>query len=275
MSRVILCSGKKANKPYILKSSGIAVYTAEELCYCLRDQLDMLDESVIDRDMAMFIEHELGLPDRGKLLEELIATHSDLESRLVAIFCSCDYYNEAEIRSICEELRSISVMSALDRQKRRADRYLKNGCYSAALREYRNIISSPEAGSMSPEAYGAVLHNLGVLRAGEGRLDEAAEFFREAYERNRRNESLKSYLFALKLAHRDDTFMTEAMRILDSGDLVNRLENEYSIHCDNLAQSGDMDDINRLKTLLHDGRAIEFDRLANEIIEGLKRSYRA
>lgn len=258
-----------------MKSSGIAVYTVEELCYVLKDQLDMLDESVIDRDMAVFIDHELGLTDRGRLLEDLIASHADLESRLVAIFCSCDFFTEAEIRAICEELRSIAVMSPIDRQKRRADRYLKSGNSEAALREYHNIISSSMAGAMSPDAYGAVLHNLGVLSAGEGRLDEAAEYFREAYERNRRNESLKAYLFALKLGHHDQTYISEAMRILDNGDLFNRLENEFTIHCDNLVQSGDMDDVNKLKTLLHDGRAIEFDRLAGEVIEGLKRSYRS
>ena len=94
MSRVILCTGKTARKPYVLKSSGVRVYTIEELCYCLRDQLDMLDEGVIDREMALFIRDELGFAERGDLLEQLILTKSDLKSRLVVIFCTGDYYDE-------------------------------------------------------------------------------------------------------------------------------------------------------------------------------------
>lgn len=274
MSKVILCTGKKAEKPYVLKTSGVKLYTIEELCYALKDNLDLLDAGVIDLEMARFISKELGLPERGEMLERLIKTRKDLVSRLVVVFCSCDYFDEVEIRKICEELDALSQLPPVGRMKLRADKYMKQGFVAMAVREYRSILSSAEAGMLSDKEYGGVLHNLGVVEAWNGFYESAAHLFLEAYERNNEEESLKSYLFALKLNRKESTYLNEAMRLLDSSDLTDKMERELELLQENLMQSGQLDDINRLKLLQQQGRASEYERLSGEIIGGLKRSYR-
>lgn len=274
MSRVILCAGKRALKPYVLKTSGVAVYTVEELCYCLRDQLDMLDENVIDRELALFIRDELGFTERGELLEQLVLTRADLKSRLVVIFCTSDYFDEDEIRKICDEVDELAVMSPIGRRKRRADRYMSEGYFKDAAAEYRAIEAMGAEGLSDPE-HGSLLHNLGVIDVRMGLYDSAATLFRRAFDYNASQESLKSYFFALKLGHRDSEYLSEAMKMFDNGDMLEDLENEMERLSERAEQSGELDQAERLKMLYQQGRTSEFDRLADEMIEGLKSRYRA
>ena len=275
MSRVILCTGKTARKPYVLKSSGVRVYTIEELCYCLRTGLDLLDESVIDHEMALFIKNELGFEERGALLEEMVLTKADLKSRLVVIFCTGDYFDRDEITKICEELDELSKMSRIGRLKRRADRFMADGNIRKAAAEYRKLLADRESSDLTQHEYGNVLHNIGIADIRTRMYTRAAEDFREAYERNENIESLKCYLYALKLGHNDKMFVSEAMRLLDSSDLVRKIEEELDDASEKAAGSGEYEQIDRLKILYQQGRSREFERLSDDIISTLKARYRA
>ena len=94
MGKVILCKGRKASKPYSLGFAGIGVETIEELCYCIRQNLDIVDSSVIDRNLAAFIGDELGLKECGRTLENLIRARTSLKDKLMTVFESCDYFDE-------------------------------------------------------------------------------------------------------------------------------------------------------------------------------------
>ena len=273
MGKVILCTGQRATKPYTVRTSGVKVFTIEELCYCLHAQLDMLDESVIDREMAQFIRDELGLTERGELLEQLIATRADLKSRLVVIFCTCDYYDEAEISTICAELDELTGMSATARRLRRANRYMAEGRYKEAMHEYRAIAGA--AHELEDTDYGNMLHNMAVIEIRTGRYDSAAASFLNAYEHNHAYESLKSYFFALKLGHREAEYVNEAMRLFDNGEQLRKLEEEFENVSEKAETGGELDQVDRLKVLYQQGRTSEFDRLAEEMINDLKRNYRA
>ena len=207
MSKVILCSGRTAETPYVLKTSGVRIYTIEELCYCLAGSLDMLDESVIDREMALFIKNDLGFEERGALLEEMVLTKADLKSRLVVIFCTGDYFDRAEIQRLCEDLDELAKMSRIERLKRRADRFMKDGNVRKAAAEYRKILADRDCAGLSQTEYGNILHNIGVADIRARLYSRAADDFREAYERNEDPESLKCYLYSLKLGHNDKMYV--------------------------------------------------------------------
>ena len=275
MSRVILCAGKRAEKPYTVKTSGVRVYTIEELCYCLRRELDLLDESVIDREMAMFIKNDLGLEERGSLLEETVLTKADLKSRLVVIFCSCDYFDRDEITAVCSELDELSGMSRIARKKRRADRYMEAGNLIEAVAEYRSVLADSESSSLSQTEYGNVLHNIGIGQVRGGSFAEAAEAFREAYERNENTESLKCYLYALKLCHKDKLYVSEAMRLLDSNELLEQIEAELVKAEEKAAGSAEYENVDRLRVLYQQGRTMEFEKLSNDMVETMKARYRS
>ena len=275
MSRVILCAGKKAQKPYTVKASGVRVYTIEELCYCLKKDLDLLDESMIDRELALFIRDELGFEERGKLLEEMVLTRADLKSRLVVIFCTGDYFDRDEITAICSELDELSGLSKAALKKRRADRYMEAGNINEAVAEYRGILSDPDSSAFSQVEYGNILHNIGIGDIRKRDFARAAEDFREAYERNENTESLKCYLYALKLGHNDEMYVSEAMRLLDSSELLRTIEEELENAGEKAACSSEYEYIDRLRVLYNQGRTNEFERLADDIISTMKARYRS
>lgn len=274
MGKVILCSGKKADEPYMIHELGVEVETIEELCYCLRQNLDMLEVSAVDRDMAVFIRDSLGLVERGKILEQLILRRSSLKDRLVAIFCSCDFYDEQEIREICLEIDEIGRMSNSERRKRRADRYMLDEKYSEAAAEYRAIISGSAMNELSEYEYGNILHNLGVFEIRRGEMEEAIHLFIDAYERNGNDESLKAYLSALKLTKNSGRYRSEVQRLVNNVSLFNEIENEVNLAEEDFEQSNESGEITRLKVLWQQGRFSEAKRLSGEIITRLKHMYR-
>lgn len=274
MGKVILCTGKKATEPFLIHSIGASVETIEELCYCLRQNLDMLDVNAIDRDMAVFIRDSLNLPERGKLLEQLILQRASMKDRLVAIFCSCDFYDEQEIRVACLEMDEIARMSSAERRKRRADKYMQNECFSEAAAEYRSILSSVTSNELSESAYGDILHNLGVFEIRQGEMEEAIRLFLDAYERNNREASLKAYLSALKLTKNAGRYRSEVQRLVNNVALFNEIENDVNLAEEDFEQSTESGEITRLKVLWQQGRFSEAKRLSSDIIVRLKHMYR-
>ncbi len=274
MGKVILCNGKKADEPYVIHSIGASVYTIEELCFCLRQNLDMLDVNSIDRDLAVFIRDGLGLADRGKLLEQLILQRASIKDRLVAIFCSCDFYDEQEIRIACREMDEIAKMSTAERRKRRADKFMKNDNYSEAAAEYRSILSSISSNELSESDYGDILHNLGVFEIRRGEMEEAVRLFLDAYERNNREVSLKAYLSALKLTKNAGRYRSEVQRLVNNVALFNEVENDVNLAEEDFEQSTESAEITRLKVLWQQGRFSEAKRLSSDIIVRLKAIYR-
>ncbi len=275
MSRVILCSGKRAEKPFVMKSSGRKVYTVEELCYCLRDELETLDGDTLNLELADFLGNELGLTDRAATLKELVNEKSDLKSRLVVVLCASDLYTAPEINEICDDFEKNLNMTPLVRAKKIADRHLLEGRNKLALAGYKDILSDDRIGELSDSEISAVMHNCGVIRMRLGYPEEAASLFLRAYAHSDDTETVRSYLLALKLLGDEERYIKEAMRLFDSGDIVKELEEDVRTVLERFEESGGLDCVERLKALAEDNRPGEFDRLTHEIIVELKASYRA
>ena len=275
MSRVILCSGKRAENPFVMKASGRKVYTVEELCYCLRDELDTLDGDVLGQELAVFLGKELGLSDRAETLRKLIDGNSDLKSRLVVVLCSSDLYTAPEINDICEEFERNLNMTPLSRAKKIADRHLAEGRIKTALAAYREILSDERIGELGDSELSTIIHNCGVIKMRLGYPEEAASLFLRAYAHSDEKETVRCYLLALKLLGDEERYIKEAMRLFDNGEMLKTLEDEISELLERFEESGGLDGVERLRTLMEENRPGEFDRIAHEQIAELKTSYRA
>lgn len=274
MGRVILCAGRRADVPFLVRGAGIHVATIEELCYVLKFNLDMLDNASLERDLAVFIRDELGLKERGELLEQLVMSGAPMKDRLVAVMCSCDLYSEEEIREVCREAEEIANMSAGERRKRRADRYMQEGDFTDAAEEYRSILSSNQRDELTMEERGDLEHNLAVIEINHGNFEEAIALFKDAYNDNQREQSLKSYLLALKLAKNTARYRSEVQRLVNNVELFNEIENEVNVASEEFEQSTDFTDINRLKVLWQQGRHSEAKKLSADMIASMKHMYR-
>ena len=65
MGKFIFCIGNKAKVPYTFRTTGINVYTMEELCYYLYHNIDTLEEDIGDIQLVSWIRTELGMTERA------------------------------------------------------------------------------------------------------------------------------------------------------------------------------------------------------------------
>ncbi len=275
MGKVILCAGKTARNPYYFLSTGTRVYTIEELCYYIYHNIETVSEELVCPELVAFLRNELGLEERANQLEKLYATHAGIKDIIVLILCSADYYEEEEIRALLSELDTLNEMTPLQRKKRAANQYLENGQYREAMKAYRNILYSREPVEMNSIEYGDILHNLAVLYAKTGAFLTAAEQFRAAYERNGNKESLKQYLYALKLAKQEDQFEKELGRLAENRLLLDEIENELFHVADYEDNTYDYHELMRIRNLKESGRVSEYYKAVEEFIGRLKNKYRA
>ena len=224
--------------------------------------------------MAAYISKDLGLPDRGGMLERLINSRASLKEKLMTVFESCSYYDADELMTIRDEIEELSKMSSLERRKRRADRQMRQGKYNEAAEEYRNILANPVQDGISESCRGDIMHNLGIFEIRRGDFDEAARLFLEAYESNSNVESLKSYLYVLKLAKNNAGYADEVKRLEVDIKIYNEIENTMHSVGEDFEQSNNYNEINRMRVLWQQGRYSEEKRLSGEIIDRLKLVYR-
>lgn len=206
MGKLILCSGARTNRPYTFPSTGIRIYSMEELCYYLYQHVYLIEEDLFRDSLFDFIEEELKLPERASKLRLLKKQKADIKTLVTVILCSTDYYTEYEIKSLLKTLDEIIGMPFIKRSCIKAITLLKNRQYSEAAGEYERIINSKEAAKLTPEEYGDLFHNLAVAKLHITGLKEASRLFYQAYERNHREESLKQYLYTLKLLDHNESY---------------------------------------------------------------------
>ncbi len=214
MGKLILCSGARTTRPYGFPSSGIRIYSIEELCYYLYHNVYMIEEDMLSEDLFNWIGTELKLEERAEKLRLLKRQKADIKTLITVILCSADYYTEEEIKKVLKVLDAVTGMPAIKRYLIKANHYLKNGQYMEATAEYERIIASKAAAELTPEEYGDVYHNLAVAKLHITGLKEASKLFCYAYERNNREESLTQYLYT---------------RILGNGDSCGNILSEYRI----------------------------------------------
>ena len=82
-----LCMEKKAEHPFFIESIGIRIYTIEELCWFLHNNLYLIDRNVTSAALAAWIRDELGLKSLArKLMDAVERPDKDASYFIVPIF---------------------------------------------------------------------------------------------------------------------------------------------------------------------------------------------
>ncbi|MBR0131795.1 MAG: hypothetical protein IKR27_09715 [Lachnospiraceae bacterium] len=272
MGKFIYCIGNKAKLPYTFQTTGISVYTMEELCYYLYHNIDTLEEDLSNISLISWIRTELGMTERADFLEQLIHRGSGLKDIVVSIFVSTDYYTEEEINNLIKEIDQLYDMLPVERKKRHADMLMRFHKYREAGFEYRQLMDDREFSSLATEAQGDVAHNLGVLTARNGRFQAAAKLFDSAYHKNNNKESLCQYIYCLKLDGDEEGFNREISEHAGDDELVRRIENQFYFIEDNREYNSDY--LNVLKLMEIKDNDEDFWWLFDETLGRLKQSYR-
>lgn len=267
MGKLILCSGKRTERPYVMPATGQRVYSIEELCHYIYNNIYFIDESLFSDSLIDWIGTELCLPQRAEKLEIIIKQGADYKVLLAVVLCSADYYTEQEIKKLISVVDEIRIMPRAKRWYIRANSFLKRKQYSQAATEYERLLISDDAVELSPKDYGDVLHNLAITKLYVYGPHRASELFLDAYERNRRKESLQQYFYSLWLCN-DQEKIEEKFKEYDVGE---DQRNEIVLKMEQFSKEAmmckSMEDINLLRNLNSSGRLAEFQEKCKQTIE--------
>ncbi len=274
MGKVIIATGNYCRTGYSLRNTKLNIHSIEELCYYIMKNPELCEDYLYDEGLARYIREQLGLKERGSLLADLIERDAPLKDLITVCFCSCDYFVKEEIEEFIKEHSKVERSEEWVKVKSKADSYLLQENYRDAILNYRLLIKEKEMNGITRETLGDIYHNLAIAILHTDGFSDAVDYFREAYERNNREESLKQYLLALRFAGEKDMYRS-ALDIYQVDDSVKEwLDAAYVQTEIETKEISEFEELNQLHQLLSDGRKEEFYFLAGKMAEKRKKRYR-
>lgn len=197
MGELLLCNQELASVPYYLEDMALNIYSLEELCYYLNENIDLIEPSFMEMELVHWINTELKLTALSEKLSKLIKEGGGLLEFVSLIVTSCNYCSKEELIKMQEVLSAFANKSEVECRKIRADRYLEKKRYRVSILEYQKLLESPEVTGILE---GNICHNLGTAYVGLFFFEEAAVWYHKAYTRNQNPASLRQKELALQIA---------------------------------------------------------------------------
>lgn len=268
MGSLILCRFKTAKRPYRVNGIGIKIYSLEELCYYIYNNVYLLGNDFIDDELLNFIGEEIGEKMLSERLELLLKQHAGLAELMVTILKYVDYYTIEEIENIKGVLETLSTQNILERLKARADSFLESQCYYSAIQNYMKILETPIDTSLPAMFYAKVNHNIGVAYTRVFLCKQAAHFFEEAYKIGWNEESKKCAAAAKRLALGDN--------VIERDDLSEQeyvLKRELETIMDNARYSDEYRMLSDIERIKEEGQVTEYYEKITEVLNQWKEQY--
>lgn len=224
-----LCVEKTAEKPFFIKSVGVRVYSAEELCYFLYHNLYLIDSDVINVRLTGWIRDELDMKTLAKKLNDALERpDNDASYFIMPIFAQTGYLSLEEQHKVREELTRAQVKPEEERSKIRADYLTRGGRYTAAIAQYRSILNNKSNGKLSAQFYANVWNNLGCAYAMLFCFRDAADAFLNGWKLVHSRELMRKYVSALPLYLSEEDYQRK-MKSLGADPVLTGMIQEYNL----------------------------------------------
>ena len=213
MGRVLLSTGEYATIPYCFENLGIRVYSAEELCYVIKENAFLLDVEILNKKLVRWIDEVLALPQLAAELYPLLNRKTSVGVFVSAILRYVGFYDEETIAHIEEIYKSGTDLNIYEKLKSRADYMVSAGRYAKAVLEYDSLLE--ELPGEEKQLRAKLLHNKGVALCGLFFFTEAAQAFKEAYAIIPDAETLTEYLAAKRMSMEESEYVAFVAGIPD------------------------------------------------------------
>jgi len=271
MSGLILCRTKEAENPYYISNMDLKIYSLEELCYYIYNNIYLIGIDLADNKLVEFIRYEIKEAELADKLDGFIKEKAGLAEVVMTILKYVDYYSLSEIEELRDILLTLDTQNVLERLKARADSFLENKCYFSAIKNYFCILNSKKDSTLPGIFYAKVYHNMGVAHASLYLFKQSIVYFDEAYKIGQHEESLKCRMVAEKLA-------------LGNGFVDSNNSNEYSEELyvlnreietlmDNASYSDEYKKLEYIDTLQYDGLLSESYKVIDGMLDEWKKQY--
>ena len=267
MAGFILCRSKYAEKPYYINNMAINIYSMEELCYYIYNNIYLIGTDLVDEGLINYIDTCLGETELAKQLEFLSNQNAGLSEIVITILRYVDYYSEDEIASLKGVIDMLDTQNALERLKSRADNFLNSKRYESAIHNYGLIVFGKRDKSLSDTFYGDVWHNMGVAYSKLFSFKKAAECYETAFSLNKREESQAAFKAAV--------FMNSGYEEMDEADeLLYVVSKEVETLLDHAPMEAEYLEIREANVLKDEGKILEYYGRMDELVKRWKVEYR-
>ncbi len=224
-----LCTVKRAERPYYIENISTPVWTIEELCYFLYENVYLVDESICNEVLCDWLRDELDLKRLYRILYGILDKQEGTAQFVLAVFREIGYLSSAQMHSYHEMVRQLEVQPEDERQKLKGDYLVRCGMYANAVFEYRQILSRQHTGRLSAAFYAAVWNNLGTAYARMFQFETAGECFLKAWKMSRSKDAVRKYISALSLFMSEEAYK-EKLELLGADEELIRVIQEYNAH---------------------------------------------
>lgn len=274
MGKLIQCSSQLAKNPYYFRVTDTNVYSIEEVCYFIHQNIYMLQSDFFTYGFAAWLRKELGMEDTAAKMENMLHYNNNLKDIVVTLCCSCDYYDEKEINWLIKIMDETQSLPPRKRQKIKADNFLRCNLFEKALEEYGHILKSDNMLAADIKEYGAIYHNIGVAYAGLGDYNKAGSYFSQAYEKAKNKESLREYIYCLILSEDSNGFELVCRQYNITEEERDNIKKDFKETDRKSSASKEAGKISRLREILKSGYLEEYYEKVNMYIKRWKDEYR-
>ena len=274
MARVILCKTQPAKTSYIFPNTKIEVFSYEELCYYIYNNMALVSEEHIGVPFIQWVRNELKLKELAdKLVRTKAKEGSDLTDILTVILTYKEYYSIDEVKEFILQRERMKNMPYEKTRKLQADGFLRYRKYIKALSIYDEILEkNPDMNDIKLKA--SIYHNRAVAYANNFELAPALESYRKAYELIGNRKSLYEYLLLLATM-KDKSEIERVAKIYDAEGMVEDIY--YAISDAQKDVVGSMDYHRLEKAIFHyeKNNLTDFSKQLDVVIESLKTEFRS
>lgn len=222
MSKLILCQGAYATTPYWIDRGELHVFSIEELCYYIKENVILLDQDFLRMELAEWIQEECKLQELGQELAAHIRQKADFSVCIKGLLQGAKYCAPEEIQEILTQIDENARLNTWEKRKNRIDFLYKSGKYMVALREYDLL--KKELGEEDSELSGKISNNIAAIYAHFYDFKIAAGHYLEAYEKDPQEDYFFSYLAAKRMLLSEQEYIDFVAQELQHYDISLRLE---------------------------------------------------
>ena len=214
MAGYILCQTQVARQPYLIENIQMNIYSIEELCYYLYNNIYLTDRTIMNEGLCRWVENDLGLSSLARKLRGHIGKFAGIEDFVYPVFKEINYLSYDQLKSLNAQLAAFDDATPSGKNKIKADCFMKNGMYMKAINLYQGILDEEkllDESTLQPEQpvsekpgeekaafLAAVWHNLGCADARLFQMEKACECFMESYRLSENDDELVCALLACR-----------------------------------------------------------------------------
>ena len=252
MPGYILCQTPMAREAYFIENIQMNIYSLEELCYYLRRNLYLVDETLLGEELVFWISNELKLPALGAKLKARLSKKVGVEEFLFPIFKEINYLSYEEMKALSHEILAYQNQSPRERLVQKGRSFLRNGMYMKATGIFQDLLLSnaayegmekkpfpdflvpisevtrEEGDKQEALRSAAYLEGLGLCSTRLFQMEKACEQFWQAYVLSGQEKFLEKSLLALRAALGEKAFWEKVEGLEIPATVITSLEDQFS-----------------------------------------------